>query len=499
MKSSLQLRTSQHLAMTPQLQQSIRLLQLSSLELQQEVAQALAENPMLEREDAEDNEPGNADSGETALQISHNDSPQHTDPADRPEKASRDGLTDTAEAFEQSHPIDIDEGPYDYSNYAGTGGSDDFEHEQADSAIVSLREHVLIQAGLLRVTWREQALVRILIEALDERGYLSSSLTDIHQALPTDEAVTEAELDAALVMLQALDPPGIGARTLEECLLLQLGESSDPAAPLARILVAEFLTLLAQRDFVQLRRKTGADDQALRDAQTLIRTLNPHPGDAFLDDASPYIIPDVLVRRKAVAQGEDVGHSWQAVINPDALPRLRVNRLYSDLMRRSGDTHGGLTGQLQEARWLIKNIQQRFETIERVAQAVVDEQAGFFEKGELAMRPLVLREIADRLGLHESTISRVTSQKFMATPRGVLEFKYFFGSHVATDDGGAASATAIKARIRQLVADENPKKPLSDQQICHQFSAEGIVVARRTIAKYREAMGIPTASLRKAL
>lgn len=501
MKASLQLRTSQHLAMTPQLQQSIRLLQLSSVELQQEVAQALAENPMLEREDSEENESGNPDAGDAPLLNSQNDSEHRAELADRPEKPTRDELTDTAEAFEQTNPVDIDEGPYDYGNYAGNGGNDDFEHEQADSAIVSLREHLLAQAGLLRISWREQALVRILIEALDERGYLSSSLADIHEALPTDEAVTDAELEAALTMLQALDPPGIGARTLEECLLLQLRESTDPAAPLARTLVADFLALLAQRDFVQLRRKTGADDNALRDAQALIRGLNPHPGDAFLDDASPYIIPDVLVRRQSTTAGDrgENSHRWQAVINPDALPRLRVNRLYSDLMRRSGDTHGGLTGQLQEARWLIKNIQQRFETIERVAQAVVDEQAEFFEKGELAMRPLVLREIADRLGLHESTISRVTSQKFMATPRGVLEFKYFFGSHVGTDDGGAASATAIKARIRQLVADENPKKPLSDQQICLQFTAEGIVVARRTIAKYREAMGIPTASLRKAL
>ena len=244
-----------------------------------------------------------------------------------------------------------------------------------------------------------------------------------------------------------------------------------------------------------LRRKTGADDNALRDAQALIRSLNPHPGHSFLDDASPYIIPDVLVRKVESANTE----RWTATTNPDALPRLKINRLYAGLLGQASGGHSGLSGQLQEARWLIKNIQQRFETIERVAQAIVSEQAAFFEKGELAMRPLVLREIADQLGLHESTISRVTSQKFMATPRGVFEFKYFFGSHVGTDDGGAASATAIKARIKQLIGGENPKKPLSDQQICDQFSAEGIVVARRTIAKYREAMGLPTASLRKTL
>ena len=499
MKAGLQLKASQHLAMTPQLQQSIRLLQLSSLELQQEVAQALADNPMLERDESDDHETGEHDVDTVGTSIPVEMPGQNSDAANVSETGlQHNELTDTAEAFEQSTPIDIDEGPYDYSSYSGSGSDDEFEHEQGDSATITLREHLLAQAGLLRIDWREQALVRILIEALDERGYLSSSLADLHGSLPPDEAVSMPELEDALHRLQELDPPGVGARTLEECLLLQLQESTATIAPLARSLVADHLPLLAQRDFTQLRRKTGANDNNLRDAQTLIRSLNPHPGSTFLDDASPYIIPDVIVRRKTTAQ--NAGRlMWEAIINPDALPRLRINRLYSDLLRHTGDTHGGLAGQLQEARWLIKNIQQRFETIERVARAIVDEQAEFFEKGELAMRPLVLREIADRLGLHESTISRVTSQKFMATPRGVLEFKYFFGSHVSTDDGGAASAIAIKARIRQLIGKENPKKPLSDQQICHLFSAEGIVVARRTIAKYREAVGIPTASLRKTL
>ncbi len=485
MKASLHLKASQHLAMTPQLQQSIRLLQLSSVELQQEVAQALTENPMLEREEGDENET-NEDT-ET--------SPTTT--ADfEPAAAPRDELTDTADAFEQNNPIDIDEGPYDYSGHGGNTPGGDFEPELADATMMTLREHLLAQAGLLRISWREQALVRILVEALDERGYLIGTLNDILDTLPEDEVVSMAELETALTRLQELDPPGVGARSLEECLSLQLRDSIDPAAPLARVLATEYLSLLAQRDFTQLRRKTGAHDDELRDAQALIRTLNPHPGDAFIDDASPYIIPDVLVRRTGGTHGD-----WQAITNPDALPRIKINRLYSDLLRRSGagEGHGALAGQLQEARWLIKNIQQRFETIERVAQAIVHEQADFFEKGELAMRPLVLREIADLLGLHESTISRVTTQKFMATPRGVFEFKYFFGSHVGTDDGGAASATAIKARIRQLIGEENPKKPLSDQQICNQFSAEGIVVARRTIAKYREALGIPTASLRKTL
>ena len=490
MKASLQLKGTQHLTMTPQLQQSIRLLQLSSVELQQEVAQALAENPMLERDEAEEGdeapEAENNHTAPSALNEPHQNNQEATE-------SGTDSMPDTAEAFEQSSPMDMDEGPY---AYAGSGGDDsDNDYEHADSTAITLREHLLTQAGLQRCSWREQALVRILIEALDDRGYLTSSLDEILAALPDDETVTLSELEAALARLQELDPPGVGSRTLTECLLLQLKDLSDANATLARTLVTDYLPALAQRDFVLLRRKTGADDDALRDAQALIRSLNPHPGNSFLDDASPYIIPDVLVRKVQSANAEH----WTAATNPDALPRLKINRLYAGLIGQASGGHSGLSGQLQEARWLIKNIQQRFETIERVAQAIVSEQAAFFEKGELAMRPLVLREIADQLGLHESTISRVTSQKFMATPRGVFEFKYFFGSHVGTDDGGAASATAIKARIKQLIGGENPKKPLSDQQICDQFSAEGIVVARRTIAKYREAMGLPTASLRKTL
>lgn len=490
MKASLQLKGTQHLTMTPQLQQSIRLLQLSSVELQQEVAQALAENPMLERDEAEEgDEAPEAENNHTAPSA-HNEPHQNNQEAT---ESGTDSMPDTAEAFEQSSPMDMDEGPY---AYAGSGGDDsDNDYEHADSTAITLREHLLTQAGLQRCSWREQALVRILIEALDDRGYLTSSLDEILAALPDDETVTLSELEAALARLQELDPPGVGSRTLTECLLLQLKDLSDANATLARTLVTDYLPALAQRDFVLLRRKTGADDDALRDAQALIRSLNPHPGNSFLDDASPYIIPDVLVRKVQSANAE----RWTAATNPDALPRLKINRLYAGLIGQASGGHSGLSGQLQEARWLIKNIQQRFETIERVAQAIVSEQAAFFEKGELAMRPLVLREIADQLGLHESTISRVTSQKFMATPRGVFEFKYFFGSHVGTDDGGAASATAIKARIKQLIGGENPKKPLSDQQICDQFSAEGIVVARRTIAKYREAMGLPTASLRKTL
>lgn len=498
MKASLQLKATQHLTMTPQLQQSIRLLQLSSIELQQEVAQALAENPMLERDEGDEGEHTPVEAADPIEQTRNiefiNEASEVHSATSETADATKDAMPDTAEAFEQGSLMDMDEGPYAYS---GSGGGDDGDHDYdaGGTTSITLREHLLAQAGLQRTSWREQALVRILIEALDERGYLTSNLDEILGALPAEEHVSKAELTQALQQLQEFEPAGVGARDLTECLLLQLQGHTDPATELARLLVTDCLPALAQRDFTLIRRKTGADLDALRDAQTLIRSLNPHPGSAFLDDASPYIIPDILVRKAHTAQGDQ----WSAMTNPDALPRLKINRLYAGLLRQASGAHGGLAGQLQEARWLIKNIQQRFETIERVAQAIVGEQAAFFEKGELAMRPLVLREIADQLGLHESTISRVTSQKFMATPRGVFEFKYFFGSHVGTDDGGAESATAIKARIKQVIGAENPKKPLSDQQICDQFSAQGIVVARRTIAKYREAMGLPTASLRKTL
>jgi RNA polymerase sigma-54 factor len=299
------------------------------------------------------------------------------------------------------------------------------------------------------------------------------------------------ELSIALQQLQNLEPVGVGARSPGECLCLQMKAlEQDAVRDLALAIAEKHLELLASRDYTRLKSATGADDDALRAAQRMILALNPRPGAAFAKIEARYVVPDVVVKKSR--------NVWRAALNPDAMPRLRINRLYAELAAaaRSGNA---LASQLQEARWLIKNVQQRFDTILRVSQAIVDRQRHFLEHGEVAMRPLVLREIAQTLSLHESTISRVTTQKYMATPRGTFELKYFFGSHVATDAGGAASSTAIRALIKQLVAAENTKTPLSDARIAQILGEQGIVVARRTIAKYRESLQIPAVNQRKAL
>ncbi|MCU0990240.1 MAG: RNA polymerase factor sigma-54, partial [Xanthomonadales bacterium] len=297
-----------------------------------------------------------------------------------------------------------------------------------------------------------------------------------------------------LMHLQHLDPIGVGARSPQECLSLQLTNYPDtPCTRLARDIVAQHLDQLAARDYPRIKKALQCSDAELRDANALIRSLNPRPAAQYAPLDTRYIVPDVTVRK--------LRGSWVCSLNPDAMPKLRINRLYADILQgqRGNGAAGGLAGQLQEAKWLIKNVQQRFETILRVSQAIVDRQRQFFDYGEVAMRPLTLREIAEQLGLHESTISRVTTQKFMATPRGIFELKYFFGSHVATETGGACSATAIRALIRQLVGAEDGKRPLSDSKIAEILGQQGIVVARRTIAKYREALNIPPVNLRKSI
>jgi RNA polymerase sigma-54 factor len=492
MKPALQLRLSQHLALTPQLQQSIRLLQLSTLELNQELEKYLLENPLLERED--ENGYGSA--------------PVTTPPNERPEERnesgdsgdapdSREQAADAASGDESRHDVD-DEGWGGDGSYASSGsgnnssGSDDDDNDYQDiqAAVTSLSDHLIWQLGLTQLPDRDRMLVRVLIEALDEDGYLSQTLEELAEIMPPELEIEPEELQIALKHLQHFEPTGVGARNAQECLSLQLETlTSTPTRELALVIVRQHLPLLAARDFAKLKKLAGCDDDALRAAHTLIRSLNPRPGAEYTPLDARYIIPDVIVRK--------VRHLWQATVNPDAYPRLRINRLYAQVL--AGQRGSGLSGQLQEARWLIKNVQQRFDTIQRVSQTIVDRQRQFFEHGEVAMRPLVLREIADILGLHESTVSRVTTQKYMATPRGIFELKYFFGSHVATDTGGACSATAIRALIKQLVGAEDPKKPLSDSQITEILGQQGIVVARRTIAKYREALNIPPVNLRKSL
>ena len=477
MKHSLQLKLGQHLTLTPQLQQSIRLLQLSTLELNQELEQMLQDNPLLEREE------------EDEASYAAAEAPAHT--AEAEAQNTETVLPDHAE----SEPVTaLDDS--DWNDYSVASGDDeDNDYTQGSISGATLREHLLNQLIVSPLTLRDRTLVAALIDDLDDSGFLTQPLEDITASLQTElEELEPEELDTALKHLQNMDPTGVGARNLAECLTLQLRvlPPDTPARDAAMRLTTHYLDLLAARDVGKLKKMLGIDDAALRTARALILSLNPRPGAAFGADDTHYVIPDVYVRK--------VKGMWIASLNADAMPKLRVNRVYADILARHRESGGSqLASQLQEARWLIKNVQQRFDTILRVSQAIVDRQKQFFEHGEVAMRPLVLREIADAVELHESTISRVTTQKYMMTPRGLYELKYFFGSHVSTDSGGACSSTAIRALIKQLVAAESTKKPLSDGQLAEVLGQQGIVVARRTVAKYRESLQIPPANMRRAL
>ena len=370
---------------------------------------------------------------------------------------------------------------------------DDDARPQMEAHEVTLREHLLEQMRVTVQNTRDRALVELVIDALDDNGYLTETLEEIHSRLPEELEVEAEEMSMALKLLQSFDPPGVGARDASECLALQIRRMPRIAMVTRRTalkIVENHLTLFAQRDFNKLKKALDCDDEDLREAQTVIRQCNPHPGSTFATDASDYVVPDVIVKRGK--------NGWQVVLNHEVMPRLRVNALYANILKQSKG-EGSMSSQLQEAKWLIKNMRQRFDTILRVAQAIVDRQRNFFSHGAVAMRPLVLREIADTLGLHESTISRVTTQKYMLTPHGMFELKSFFGSHVATDAGGEASSTAIRALIKQLIGAEDPKVPFSDSRIAEMLAEQGMVVARRTVAKYREALKIPPVNLRKAL
>ena len=470
MKPSLQFRLSQHLTLTPQLQQSIRLLQLSTVELNQEIDRILMENPALEREDHEGGGDALPGSGE----------------------ALPGGGTSTVSA--EAAPAEADWSADIAASWKGSAGDEDDDGDRTFGTpdTPTLRDHLLSQLTLTNLDERDRAFVMVLIDALDDDGYLTQPLEEIAAMLPAEAEAGMEELAIALQHLQHFEPAGVGARSPGECLCLQLKTlPDDPVRRLALEIAEKYLELLASRDYTRLKSATGADEEALRGAQRLIQALNPRPGAAFAKLEARYVIPDVIVRKSR--------NGWRASLNPDAMPRLRINRLYAELAAGARNGGSGISSQLQEARWLIKNVQQRFDTILRVSQAIVDRQRHFLEHGEVAMRPLVLREIAQVLGLHESTISRVTTQKFMATPRGTFELKYFFGSHVATEAGGAASSTAIRALIKQLVSAEDAKAPLSDARISQILGEQGIVVARRTIAKYRESLQIPPVNQRKAL
>ena len=541
MKQSLSLRVSQHLALTPQLQQSIRLLQLSTLEMAQEVEQMLDENPFLERADegldreefglAATDAPVSAgeqiaDAASAAGPVADAGEGRNEDKASATDgdavEASVDGASPVEERWDGDGTVEMAPDDSEWGGDApprGSGSGDDEETASAADlarALVSLQDHLHEQARCLRLSEADAAALHFLIESLDEDGYLADPLPELALALlrlqgeaaaeadPSDEATERLEaaeqgLRTALQLLQHMDPPGVGARDLAECLKLQILElRNTPEARAALAICAQPLELIAKRDVRKLVQLCRADEDTVRGALALIARLEPKPGRRFADVERNIVVPDVIVTR--------AGRGFKVVLNPDVMPRLRVHDVYANAMRQNrGGRDGGEGGhaamqqRLQEARWFIKNIQQRFDTILRVSSAIVERQRNFFMHGELAMRPLVLREIADELGLHESTISRVTTAKYMATPFGTYELKYFFGSSLGTETGGNASSTAVRALLKQFIAAEAPAKPLSDNQLSDLLKEQGIECARRTVAKYREAMRIAPANLRKSL
>ncbi|MGM9482627.1 RNA polymerase factor sigma-54 [Roseateles sp. NT4] len=499
MKQTLQVRLSQHLALTPQLQQSIRLLQLSTLELHQEVEQMLASNPLLETEEeftvSAPELAANAPA-ESSAESGNESGAEGGDAPEAPELNAEDFGGTEREDWENGTEGDDFDGIRELPSSSGSG-SEDGERESQESAETTLAEHLVQQLAGHHLSAEDRAALHVLIESLNEDGYLEDALEEIAAAFTEDAEELEDLLDRlriALRLLQSLEPAGIGARDLSECLTLQLRAlPKSPCQVIAILICKGHLELLARRDMRRLMSETGADEVLLREAQTLITQLEPKPGRRFAQGAAAAIVPDVIVRKS--------GREFRVLLNPEVAPKLRINELYANALRatRGGISNSPLGGQLQEARWFIKNIQQRFDTILRVSQAIVERQRGFFTHGELAMKPLVLREIADELGLHESTISRVTTAKYMATSWGTFELKYFFGSGLSTETGGEASSTAVRALIKQFVAAEDIKKPLSDSALAGMLEEQGIQCARRTVAKYREAMKIAPANLRKAL
>jgi len=512
MKPSLQFRLSQHLALTPQLQQSIRLLQLSTLELHQEIEQMLEQNPFLEPDDdgggldlaaATEYERQRNDSSAGESEAAFKESPEASEAESGGLDSAELGTTERDDWENGTERDDFDgirETP------SRQNDDDDFDPLERNSVAVSLQDHLREQLRGTRLSEADMAVVEMLIESLNEDGYLADSLEDIAASLLPDDADEESReevlsrLRCGLSWLQNLEPVGVGAANLSECLVLQLKTMTPcPEREVAIQICQHHLELLARRDVKKLMAVTGADEELLKYAQGLIVTLEPKPGRQFSPAESNIIVPDVIVQKS--------GRSWKVVLNQDVMPKLRINDLYAQALRQSraprgasaSEGHAAMSSRLQEARWFVKNIQQRFDTILRVSQAIVDRQKNFFTHGEIAMKPLVLREIADELGLHESTISRVTTAKYMSTPFGTFELKYFFGSSLNTETGGNASSTAVRALIKQLVSAEDPKKPLSDSQLSQMLEEQGIQVARRTVAKYREALKIAPANLRKAL
>lgn len=476
MKQGLQLRLSQQLAMTPQLQQAIRLLQLSTLELQQELQQALESNPLLEQIDTHEE----IDTRET-----------------------QDSETlDTADALEQKEmpeelPLDASwDTIYTAGTPSGTSGDyiDDELPVYQGETTQTLQDYLMWQVELTPFSDTDRAIATSIVDAVDDTGYLTVPLEDILESMG-DEEIDIDEVEAVLKRIQRFDPVGVAAKDLRDCLLIQLSQfdKTTPWLEEARLIISDHLDLLANHDFRTLMRVTRLKEDVLKEAVNLIQSLDPRPGQSIQTGEPEYVIPDVLVR-------EHNGH-WTVELNSDSIPRLQINQHYASMCnnaRNDGDSQF-IRSNLQDAKWLIKSLESRNDTLLRVSRCIVEQQQAFFEQGEEYMKPMVLADIAEAVEMHESTISRVTTQKYLHSPRGIFELKYFFSSHVNTEGGGEASSTAIRALVKKLIAAENPAKPLSDSKLTSLLSEQGIMVARRTVAKYRESLSIPPSNQRKQL
>jgi RNA polymerase sigma-54 factor len=497
MKQTIQLRLGQHLTMTPQLQQAIRLLQLSTLDLKQEIQEALDSNLMLETEE-EGRLRDPAEIEPTATNSPSGDSDTAEPPRDN--RADDRELNPESSTLNEEMPVDSDWGEV-YDSYLPSTSLARREDGDVDflakrSSAQTLHDHLMWQLNLTTLSDLDRAIATAIIDGVNEDGYLTADLEDILADFADHEDEVEMdEVEAVLHRLQDFDPPGVAARSPRECLIIQLRQlpGETPLRNLALELCLNQFELLAGRDYTQLKRRLKIDDDQLQGIILLLRSLNPRPGTSVADAEPQYVIPDVFVTRR------DGG--WHVELNPDSTPRLRVNPDYAKLIRRADQSEDNvcLKNHMQEARWFIKSLSSRNETVLRVATKIVEFQRGFFEYGEEAMQPLVLRDVAEALEMHESTVSRVTTQKYMHTPRGTYEFKFFFSSHVGTAEGGECSATAIRALIKKLIAAEKPNKPLSDNKLAQILDDQGIKVARRTVAKYRESMDIPPSNERKRL
>ena len=514
MKQSLQLKLGQSLTMTPQLQQAIRLLQLSSLELQAEIQEILESNPLLETSEDSNSDTSDNEAAETASATESNESSVSETSAET-DDLGENQITSEAGDQDIDRKSDSDEIPDDlpvdsswedtYDNYqpsrAAADDSEQRNYEQSGNTEESLAQHLEWQLLLTPFSETDEAIATAIIDSIDHNGYLTTSLEDICESLnknaeEDEEKVELDEVESVLKRIQNFDPPGVGARDIRECMQLQLN-ACDPDTPWleeAKTIVNDYFELLGNRDYVLLMRRMRLSEEQLQQTMLLIQSLNPRPGAQITDSQPEYIIPDVFVRK--------VKGIWRVELNPEVAPRLSINSLYAGMAQGSNTSSSDtsfLKNHLQEARWFLKSLKSRNETLLKVAKCIVERQRAFLEYGDEAMKPLVMHDVAEVVDMHESTISRVTTKKYMHTPRGIYELKYFFSSHVSTASGGECSATAIRAMLKKLIAAEEANKPLSDNKLANMLAKQGINVARRTVAKYREAMAIPPSNERKRL